>query len=61
MYEAIMKYKKAVHLVPDIEKRAFDFTQNRTPSKKEKTPEMSNARGTTFLTCMRLSVHKIVG
>jgi hypothetical protein len=35
MFDAILMYKKAVHLVPDIEKRAFDFTsKNRSAEKK---------------------------
>lgn len=43
MFDAILKYKKAVHLVPDIEKRAFAFTQtNINSGGKEQSPEFQS-------------------
>jgi hypothetical protein len=46
MFDAILKYKKAVHLVPDIEKRAFAFTQtNINSGGKEQSPEFQSEQG----------------
>ncbi len=49
MFDAILKYKKAVHLVPDIEKRAFAFTQNNTKSdRKEQSPDIQSVQGNLY-------------
>ena len=47
LFDAILKYKKAVHLVPDIEKRAFDFTSNmKLQEQKDRGNNQQLAKGT---------------
>ena len=49
MFDAILKYKKAVHLVPDIEKRAFAFTQTNTKSgRKEQSTDVQSEQGNSY-------------
>ena len=46
LFDAILKYKKAVHLVPDIEKRAFDFTSQMKQEKKDVGPNQQQQQTT---------------
>jgi len=47
LYEAIVKYKKAIHLMPDVERKAFDITSKRAKSRQQQQQEQAVDRETT--------------